>query len=186
MAEPLTIHRLTVDDYHAMAEAGILSPDSRVELIDGQIVEKMTIGARHMRAVNTLNELAVRRAGDVVEVSIQNPVRLSRYSEPEPDVALLKRSRDPAEIPRAADVLLLVEVADATLRVDRSVKLPLYAEARIPEVWIVNLPESRVECYRDPSASGYETAFDVGADGQLEAHLVPEMGAISAASVLGA
>lgn len=86
MAEPLHIHPLTVDDYHGMLEAGILTEDDRVELIDGQIVEKMTIGPRHIRAVNVLNEVAVKRASHVVEVSIQNPVRLGRYTEPEPTV----------------------------------------------------------------------------------------------------
>jgi hypothetical protein len=81
-----------VDDYHAMLEAGILSEDDRVELIDGQIIEKMTIGPKHIRVVNVLTEVAVKRASDVVEVSIQNPVRLGRYTEPEPDVVLLRRS----------------------------------------------------------------------------------------------
>jgi Uma2 family endonuclease len=119
-----------VDDYHAMLEAGILSEDDRVELIDGQIIEKMTIGPKHIRVVNVLTEVAVKRASDVVEVSIQNPVRLGRYTEPEPDVVLLRRDRDVTRVPHAEDVLLLVEVADATLGLDKQVKPPIMQRPR--------------------------------------------------------
>jgi Uma2 family endonuclease len=184
MAEPLPVHPLTVDDYHAMAEAGILGPDDRVELIDGQIIEKMTIGPRHIRIVNLLTEAAVMRASSVVEVSIQNPVRLSRYTEPEPDVVLLRKDRDLTRVPHAEDVLLLVEVAEQSLRLDKRVKLPRYAAAGIPEVWIVNVPDARLECYRDPSPSGYATAIQLDANDHVEAKRVPELGRMSVRSIL--
>ncbi len=183
MAEPLPVHPLTVDDYHAMAEAGILGEDDRVELIDGQIIEKMTIGPKHIRIVNFLNEAAVRRASGVVEVSIQNPLRLGRYTEPEPDVVLLRRDRDVSRVPHAEDVLLLVEVADASLGIDKHVKLPRYAEASIPEVWIVNIPEERLECYRDPSPSGYVSPAFLDKTDEVEATLVPALGRISLDSI---
>lgn len=184
MAEPLPVYPLTVDDYHAMAEAGILTEDSRVELIDGQIIKKMPIGPNHMRVVNMLNKISVLRASDVVDVSIQNPVRLGRYSEPEPDVVLLRRDRDQSRIPDAPDVLLLVEVADSTLRLDKKVKLPRYAAAGIPEVWIVNLEDGVLERYTDPSLSGYTTTAVLGNDDAVEASMVPELGSIPVASIL--
>lgn len=126
------------------------------------------------------------RLSDVAEVSIRNPVRLSRYSGPEPDLVLLRRTRDVTVVPDPSDVLLLVEVAGATLRFDRDVKLPLYAAAGIPEVWIVNRPERRIECFRNPGASGYETTAVVDEEGHVEATLVPELGSISVAVLLEA
>ena len=185
MAEPLPVYPLTVDDYHAMAEAGILHEDARVELIDGQLVAKMTIGPRHIHVVNLLTELTASRASDVVEVSVQNPVRLSRYTEPEPDVVLLKKDRDVTRVPHAEDVLLLVEVAESSLSFDRSVKLPRYAAAGIPEVWIVNLPERRLECYRDSGPEGYAASVVLEPEDAVEARLVPQLGRVSVASILG-
>lgn len=185
MAEPLPVHPLTVDDYHAMAEAGILTEDSRVELIDGQLIDKMTIGPRHLRVVNVLNKIAVLQASHVVEVSIQNPVILGRYSEPEPDVVLLRGDRDQSKVPSVGDVLLLVEVADTTLRLDKRVKLPLYAAAGIPEVWIVNLVDEVLERYTDPSESGFKSTVFLGRHDSVEAGQVPELGSIPVSSILG-
>jgi Uma2 family endonuclease len=185
MAEPLPVYPLTVDDYHAMAEAGILGEDARVELIDGQLVAKMPIGPGHIHVVNILNELAIKRASDVVEVSIQNPVRLTRHTEPEPDVVLLKKDRDVTRVPHAPDVLLLVEVAESSLSFDRKVKLPRYAAAGIPEVWIVNLSERRLECYRGASGHKYEIALVLDAHESVEAQRIPKLGALSVAEILG-
>lgn len=185
MAEPLPVYPLTVDDYHAMAEAGILGEDARVELIDGQLVAKMPIGPGHIHVVNVLTELAIKRASDVVEVSVQNPVRLTRHTEPEPDVVLLKKDRDVTRVPHATDVLLLVEVAESSLSFDRKVKLPRYAAAGIPEVWIVNLAERRLECYRGPSESGYEIFVILDRSESIEAQGVPEMGPLAVAEILG-
>lgn len=186
MAETLPVYPLTVDDYHAMAEAGILDEDARVELIDGQLVAKMSVGPIYIHVVNLLTELAVKRASDVVEVSIQNSVRLSRYTEPQPDVVLLKRNRDRTRVPQSDDVLLLVEVADSSLNFDRRVKLPRYAATGIPEVWIVNLAERCIECYRRPGPDGYATALTAGETDAAEAELVPELGSVTAASLLDA
>jgi len=179
MAEPLPIHPLTVHDYHAMAEAGILTEDDHIELIDGQLVKKMTIGPKHIRIVNILTELAVSRARGAVEVSIQNPARLNLYNEPEPDVVLLKADRDVTQVPKADDVLLLVEVADASVGYDRTIKLPRYAAAGIPEVWIVNIPEERLECYRRPSSTGYTVTQILGGSDLAGAELIPALGEIS-------
>jgi Uma2 family endonuclease len=150
-------HRFNVDEYHRMAKAGILHEDDRIELIEGELIEMAAVGSRHMACVNDLNRLFVSRLGDRAIVSIQNPVCLSFHSEPEPDLSILRphpnRYRD--RIPLPEDVLLLIEVADTTFAHDRAVKLPLYAAAGIPEVWIADLPRRRFLLHRTPEGNAY-------------------------------
>ena len=144
--------RFTVDDYYAMAEAGILTHDERVELINGEIIPMSPIGSRHAYSVNWITRLLITLLGERAWVSSQNPLHLNGQAEPEPDVLLL-RWRDDAYVndhPGPADVLLLIEVADTSLDRDRGVKLSMYAEAGIPETWIVNIPERSVEAHTDP------------------------------------
>lgn len=150
----------TVAEYHRMGEVGILSEDDRVELIEGEIVKVSPIGSRHAACVARLNRTLVISLQHVVLVWTQNPVELDDYSEPEPDVALLKPRVDFYENakPRPEDVLLVIEVSDSTLAYDRLVKVPLYARAGIPEAWVVNLAEERVETFADPSGGAYQTA----------------------------
>lgn len=143
---------LTTDDYRRMADAGILGPEDRVELIDGQIVPMSPIGASHLFCVNTLTRLFAEHTGDDVEVSVQDPVQLGPHQEP--DVALLRVAAEP-RVPAAEDALLVVEVADTTYSYDCRTKLPLYAEAGIPQVWIFNLPERRLEAYARPAEESY-------------------------------
>lgn len=155
-AEPKR-RRFTVDEYHAMARAGVLTDDDRVELLEGEIVEMTPIGAGHAACVKRLNRLLTKGSGDGAIVSVQDPVRLSTFSEPEPDLALL-RPRDDFYAeghPGPDDVLLLVEVAESSLTYDRDRKLPLYARSGVPEVWIVDLEGDRVEVHRAPSPEGY-------------------------------
>jgi Uma2 family endonuclease len=151
----MAITRYSVDDYEEMIRLGALTENDRVELIRGEIVAKMPIGDRHLVTVNRLNRLYNRRLGDLVIVSIQNPVRLDD-SEPEPDVSLLRPREDEyaSGKPRAADVLLLIEVSDSSLDYDRDVKKPLYAESGITEFWIVNLVDECLEVYRGPQPDG--------------------------------
>jgi Uma2 family endonuclease len=169
------LHRFTVDDYHRMAEAGILHEDSRVELIKRRIVDKAAIGSADMVAVNRLNRLLAMAVGDRGVVSVQNPVRLDKASEPEPDVAILRPGADDlgAPIPSPSDVLLLVEVADSTLRDDRDEKGPLYAESGIAEYWIVNLVDQVVEVYRGPEAGHYKEVRKLGPGGELDMVMLP-------------
>ena len=157
MQTAATRRRLTTDEYQRMGEAGILHEDERVELIEGELVALTPIGSEHMGAVIRVSKWFERAIGDRVLVSVQNPVRLSVHSEPLPDVVLLRLRDDfyTGALPGAADVLLLVEVADTSLRYDRNVKLPLYAQAGIVEVWIVDARRRRVTAYRDPSPEGY-------------------------------
>lgn len=163
--------RWDVTAYHRMAAAGILHEDDRVELIDGELIEMTPIGGPHIGAIIALTQMFVLAAAGRARVSPQNPVRLGEHSEPEPDLALL-RPRDDGyrggEPPLAADVMLLVEVADSSLRYDRVVKLPLYARHGIPEVWIVDLEGRVVEVCREPGAEGYASVVRVSRDGVLE------------------
>jgi hypothetical protein len=141
-----------------MAEAGIFSEDDRVELLEGEIVAMSPIGSRHAACVDRLTQHLVVQVGRRAIVRVQNPIRLGEYSEPQPDLALLKSRPDfYAEAhPGPEDVLLIVEVADQSAAVDREVKVPLYARWGVPEVWVVDLVSERVEVYRQPGAGGYE------------------------------
>lgn len=140
-----------------MAAAGVLSENDRVELIEGEIVEMNPIGSRHAACVGRLTKILERQAGDHAIVWVQNPVQISEYSEPLPDVALLKRRDDfySQANPQPADVLLIIEVADSSVEYDRVVKMPLYAQAGIPEMWLVNLPKDTIEIYTQPLGETY-------------------------------
>jgi Uma2 family endonuclease len=146
-----TPHHFTVAEYERMADVGILKEGDRVELIRGEIVAKMTVGTPHIACVNRLNRLLVQGVGDRAIVSVQNPVRLCD-SEPEPDITLFAPKADFYRLDKAsgADVLLVVEVADASLEYDREVKRPLYAENGIADYWIVNLVDGCLEVHRQP------------------------------------
>lgn len=153
----LSRRRFDVDEYHRMLEAGILTEDDRVELLDGEIVQMHSIGSRHGACVAGLTRTFVKALDGRAVIGIQNPVRLSQFSEPEPDVSVLKPRIDlyASETPRAEHVLLLIEVADSSLRLDKTIKLPLYAAADIPELWIVDLVSDVVQVHRAPTKHGY-------------------------------
>ncbi len=154
-----TRRRFTVEEYYKMAEVGILSEDDRVELIDGEIVAMTPIGVRHAFCVNKLTAFFHRLLPDDVIIQVQNPIRLHRHAEVQPDVTVV-RQRDYVRLqqhPGPEDVLLAVEVSDTTLSWDRRVKLPLYAQAGIPEVWIINLQQERIEVHSQPEGGAYKT-----------------------------
>ena len=155
-----------VDEYYAMADAGILTEDDRVELLDGEIVAMSPIGSMHAICVGILTNLLAAQVGRRALVWVQNPVRLGERTEPQPDLMLVK-SRDYSEHPGPEDVLLLIEVSDTSVDMDRTVKLPMYARSGIREVWIVNLPAQIVEVYSEPTGSEYARSRVVGADGEL-------------------
>ncbi len=151
----------TVDEYHQMAEAGILTEDTPVELIQGEVVEMIPIGVRHAACVKRLNALFAYRLRRKAVVGVQDPIQLDNHNEPEPDISILHYQQDyyAEAAPTGDDVLLLIEVSDSTLGYDRTQKLPLYAAAGIVEVWIVNLVDNLVEVYRQPAGIGYQTFF---------------------------
>jgi Uma2 family endonuclease len=157
----------TVDQFHQMAEAAIFSEDDRVELLAGEIVDMTPIGSRHAGCVTVLTHLFAPHVGEAFQLRIQHPVQLDDYSEPQPDLALVKPRGDFYRDghPRATDVLLLIEVADTSVEIDRAEKIPLYAASGVPEVWLVDLNANHVDVYRDPTRSAYlkhETAMRGG------------------------
>ena len=186
MAMPLQLHRFTVDEYQRMAEAGILTEDDKVELLDGQIVAMTPIGPPHAGCVTRLTRLLVRALGDMATVRVQSPVVLATHWAPEPDVAVLAFRADGygTRHPSPGDVLLLIEVADSSTHVDRRVKLPAYAAAGIPEVWLADLPADRVEVHRDPTRKGY-TSVRVAERGETVTPLALEGVSLRVDEILG-
>jgi Uma2 family endonuclease len=149
--------KLTFDEYQQMGELGILHEDERIELLDGELYEMTPIGDDHIGDVNSLNFIFSQRLGSRALVSVQNPIRLSDFSAPQPDVTVLRWRDDfyRKGTARPEDVLLLVEVARSSLDYDRRTKLPRYAAAGIGEVWIVNLVDEQIEVYRSPVRDQY-------------------------------
>ena len=149
--------KFTVAEYYRMAEVGILKPDERVELIEGKIIVMPPIGPEHADNVDEFNEVLARYAPSRYRVRIQNPVRLSNESEPEPDVALLRRRPEGygAAHPTPADVLLVIEVAHSSLEYDRNIKAHIYGRSGVPETWVRNLPEDCIERFTEPGPEGY-------------------------------
>src|SRR5262245_33682707 len=152
MASIVTRKRFTADDYQRMGQAGILTEDDRVELIDGEIVAMTPIGTRHNASVNRGNRALVRAADDAAIVQSRGSVRLDRCSEPEPDLALLRPRPDFYATRHAGpdDILLIIEVAESSIEYDRDVKAPLYAAAGIPEYWLVDLNTDVVMRFSSP------------------------------------
>lgn len=162
--EPIPRRRFTVAEYHRMAEAGVLTEDDRVELLDGEIVRMSPIGRPHSSTVARLNTLLVRRFGRAATVWVQNPIVLDRWSEPQPDLCLLAPRTDfylAADV-RPRDVLLGIEVMASSRSYDRSLKLPLYAKAELREVWLVDVSAQTVDVHRRPALRGYREQHTYG------------------------
>jgi Uma2 family endonuclease len=159
MSVQIARRHFNISEYYRMTDAGILSEGDRVELLDGEVIEKDSIGSRHAACVDRLNQLLNRLVLQDAIVSVQNPIVLNEYSEPQPDISLLQPRPDfyAQGHPTPADVLLVVEVADSSVQLDREIKLPLYAQAMLPEVWLVNLPDDKVERYAQPNNGAYQT-----------------------------
>jgi Uma2 family endonuclease len=167
--------KLDVDEYHRMGAAGILHEDDRVELIEGELIAMAPIGERHAGTSMSLNMALVRAVGDRAIVSVANPVRLDMHNEPQPDFALLRLRPGgyTGRHPTPADVLLLIELSDSTLRFDCTVKLPLYGAHGIREFWIVNLAQRAVEVCRGPRPDGYASVETHGPEAVIEPEALP-------------
>lgn len=186
MAQQLDKHWITVDEYERMGEAGIFRPDSRLELLEGEIYEISPIASSHAACVKALSLLLNQLFGGVLLVSTQDPIRLDDYSEPQPDVALLRWRDDfyRRAHPTPAEVLLVIEVADTTVDSDRRIKLPLYAKAGIREAWLVNLPEEKIELYAEPSDGAYQVTKDFKRGEEAQAHNIEGL-RVGVAAVIG-
>ena len=174
-AEPRR-HRLTVADYYRMGETGILAPDARVELIDGEIIDMAPIGSPHVWAVLHLDRLFQEAAKNNAFVLVQSPIALDDHSAPQPDLALLRprgeHYRSSLAVP--SDVLLIVEVAQSSLRYDRDDKIPLYARHGIPEVWLADLETKRLVRYRNAQQGTYASVDQPDLGAPLEIAALPE------------
>ncbi len=152
--------RFRVEDFRRMTEAGILPEESGWEIIDGYLVDKMSIGSKHASVVRRISKLLEKKFGEIIQVSGQNPIYIDEFNEPEPDIALLKPREDfyAESHPTAEDILLVIEVSNSTIEYDRDIKKTLYAEAGIIEFWIVNLPDNTIEVYSQPKNGNYRLA----------------------------
>jgi hypothetical protein len=159
LLEPATLtrHRVCVADYHRMAEAGVLAPDARVELIEGEVFDMAPMGSRHWHAAQRLNRILLLALGDRAEVACQLPLRLSDFSEPEPDLVVLRPEMRRDEMPSGHDALLVIEISDSTLGYDARVKAPLYAAHGVGEFWIVDLGARRLLRFADAVGGNWTT-----------------------------
>jgi len=154
-------HRFTVEEYYTMYEAGLFSDAKRVELIEGEVIDMSPISSKHAMCVSRLIHvfgrlLMQQNLFDSVSMNVQNPVRLSSRSEPQPDLLLLKPKDYSAAHPGPSDVLLIVEVSDTSLGYDTRVKMPLYARSGIIQAIVVALGDEYLESYTEPSPAGYQ------------------------------
>ena len=169
-------HRYTVQDYHRMGETGVLRHDDRVELIQGEIFDMSPIGTLHAATVKRLSKALNRAIADQAIVSVQDPIVLDDFSEPQPDIALLRFQNDyyASGHPRAEDVLLIIEVADSSLRYDREIKLPLYAGHGIAHAWLVDVEAGRLTAYSQPESNDYGQATPMAALARTALPGIPE------------
>jgi Uma2 family endonuclease len=172
-----TKHRFNVKEYYRMAETGVLRPDARVELLNGEIIDMSPIGPFHGGVTNYLVEIFTAASKRRWMTSVQNPVRLDDHSEPQPDLVLLKPSSDfyRKRHPLPEEVYLLVEVSESSLETDREEKVPAYGRAGIAEVWIVNLVEQAVEIFREPHFTGYGAKTILRAGNQAAPQAFPDV-----------
>src|SRR5919108_2319037 len=187
MAEAVTRRRFTIEEYHRMGEVGILGDDERLELIAGHIVVREPIGSRHAGCVDHLTRLWTSRLGEHAIVRVQNPVVLPHdASELQPDLMLLAPREDfyTRAHPTPADVLLLIEVADTSLLLDRRVKMPLYARGAVREAWLCDLTTGRVDVHRDLTAGRYASVRTYTAPQQLTVQAFPDV-TVGVAELLG-
>jgi Uma2 family endonuclease len=161
MSAPLPRHKLNLTDYHRMIEAGIFTPEQRIELLEGELFDMAPIGPAHSGTTNYLTRLFFQAVGDKAIVSVQNPIMLGDNSEPQPDLCLLCSREDFYEKshPAATDVLLLIEIADTSASADRAYKIPLYARHGIPEVWLIDVKRQQLEIHRQPEQGQYRQVY---------------------------
>ena len=186
MSAALDKYSFTAEEFERMGEAGIFRQDARLELIDGEIFEMSPIGNAHAACVKFLNRVLSRLFGGTFIIGVQDPIRLNDFSEPQPDISLMRWRDDDYSggHPTPADVLLVIEVSDTTLEYDRQMKVPLYARAGIAEAWLVNIPEERMEIYSDPSGDSYRRAEVFARGSEARSHTIEGL-SVSVGELLG-
>ena len=177
MRTDVTKKLFTVDEYYRMADAGIFTEDDRVELIEGEILEMSPIGHRHMVCVDRANDLLTSALRGKALISVQNPLRLNKYNEPQPDIVVLKWRADyyASKLHTPEDTLLVLEVSDTTLRYDTKVKLPIYAVSGISEVWIENLQDDQLLVYRNPAGTSYQVCLILKREDSISVQTLPDV-----------
>jgi len=168
-------HRLTVEEYLRMAEVGLLAPDARVELIEGEIFDMAPIGHRHGGFTAWLHRRLLRDLGEKISVWDQVTLPLDRFSAPEPDLVVLKYRRDEYKNkrPSSGDVLLIVEISQSSLRHDLQVKVPLYARHGIPEVWVLDVQRLQIHLFHTLEAGHYTHTASTPAPGWVSLERLP-------------
>lgn len=168
--------RFSVDDYYKMTEMGMIDDYEKAEIIDGELVPKMTTVDKHAGTVNVLNRLLITNLQPSFLVSTQNPLRLGSFDEPEPDFVVADLSKyDGKRHPTPSETILVIEVSDTSLKQDRDVKLPLYADAGIPEVWIVNLQHNVIEIHQNPTLGIYQQVRIFKSGDRVESTALPQL-----------
>jgi Uma2 family endonuclease len=168
-------HRISVEEYHRMAEVGLLAPDARVELIDGEIIEMPPIGSRHGAIVDRLTELFMFAVQGRANVRCQGAIQLGDFSEPQPDLSLLERREDfySEKHPREGQILLAIEVSESTLNFDRKRNMSLYARYAIPEFWVFDVEGKQLLVFRNPSGAAYTDVSSMNELGIMAVSALP-------------
>ena len=174
-----TIKKLfTVREYHRMGEVGILGPEDRTELIDGEVIRMSPTGHRHAMCVSrVIHAFTVALPGKAL-VNPQNPLVLNDYSEPQPDLVLLKYRSDfykSEQYVTPKDALLVLEISDSTLRFDLATKMPRYAAAGVSELWIENLIADELLIFREPTGEAYTTNLSLKRSDSVSLAAFPEL-----------
>ncbi len=176
----------TVTEYHQMIDTGVIKQDDRVELLNGEILEMSPIGPRHAACVKRMNSLLTEKMRRRAVVSVQDPITVSDYSELEPDLALLNPRNDfyASAHPTSVDVQLIIEVADSTVETDRRNKIPMYAFAGIPEVWLIDLVKDIIEVHSNPHKGIYQEVRIIQRGQKIISSSLPQL-KLKADEVLG-
>jgi len=175
VALQLARYRISVDEYERMIAAGVFDEDLRIELIDGELVEMSPIGPNHMTRLNQTAGLLYHVVGREVIVSIQNPIRLPPFGEPQPDIVLLRLDYPKDRVPGVEDLILVMEIADSTIDQDRKVKLPMYAAAGIPEAWLFDVQRRVIERHTHPVNGIYSQVATARRNQSLTSTILPHL-----------
>jgi Uma2 family endonuclease len=171
------LKRWTVADYRRMIASGVLTSDDRVELLDGQVIEMVPQDPPHASTTDEGSDYLKALFAGRAKVRAQLPVTLSDHSEPEPDIAVVRldenRYRD--RHPNPADIFLLIEIANATLTRDRSHKAKLYAQAEVPEYWVIDVNQRQAIIFRNPEGGIYQSEAVLTANDEITPIAVPEL-----------